>query len=72
MRTRIDAYLKNQDEKQTKIDNSVNNQKSEISKSNLSKDWEENRDNMLYREIVSQIILFLILNIIINIGGTRV
>ena len=43
----INAYLKNQVENHSKIDNSVNNQKSKISKSNFSKAWKEKRDNML-------------------------
>ena len=41
------AYLKNQVEKQSRIDNSVNNQSSKISKSNLSKAENENKDNIL-------------------------
>ena len=63
----INAYLKNQVENQSKIDNSVNNQKSNISKSNFSKARKENRDNML--EIMIQTSLFLLLNIIIKMSG---
>ena len=47
IRTGINAYFKNQVENQPKIENYVNNQKSKISKSNLSKAQKENRDNML-------------------------
>ena len=47
VRTGINAYLKTQVKNRSKIDNSVNNQKSKISKSNFSEAWKENRDNML-------------------------
>ena len=50
LRTGINAYLKNQVENHSKIDNYVNNQKSKISESNCSKAWREKRDNMLSRE----------------------
>ena len=43
----INSYLKNQVKKYSKIVNTVNNQKSEISKSNFSKVCKENRDNIL-------------------------
>ena len=66
----INAYLKNQVENHSKIDNSVNNQKSKISKSNFSKAQKEKRDNML--DIMIQKLLFLLLNIIIKTVGTRV
>ena len=66
--TRIDAYLKNQVKNHSKIDNSVNNQKSKIFKSNLSKAWKEKRDNMLV--IMSQTSLFLLLNIMRKKVGT--
>ena len=36
-RTEINSYLKNQVEYHSKIDNTVNNQKSNISKSNFSR-----------------------------------
>ena len=58
--TRIHTYLKNQFENYSKIDNSVNNQKSKICKSNFSKAWKEKRDNMLSREITRQTSLFLL------------
>ena len=70
VRTVINAYLKNQVENHSKMDNSVNNQKSKISNSNFSRARKEKRDNML--EIMSQKILFLLLNIIIKTVGTRV
>ena len=38
--------FENQVEDHSKIDNSVNNQKSKISKSNFSKAWKENIDNI--------------------------
>ena len=66
----INSYLKNQVENHFKIDNSVNNQKSKISKSNFSKAQKEKRDNML--DIMIQKLLFLLLNIIIKTVGTRV
>ena len=47
IRMGINAYLKNQVENFSKIDNSVNNQTSKILKSNFSKAWKEKRDNML-------------------------
>ena len=47
VRMGILVYLKNQVENHSKIDNSVNNQKSKTYKSNFSKAWKENRDNML-------------------------
>ena len=47
--TVLNVYFKNQVEKQSKIDNSVNNQKSKISKSNFSKACKEKRKNMLSR-----------------------
>ena len=46
--TVVNAYLKNQVENHSKIDNSVNNQKSKISRYIFSKACKENRDNMLY------------------------
>ena len=64
IRTGINANLKNQVENHSKIDNTVNNQKSKMSKFNFSKAWKENRDNML--DIMSQIRLFLLLNITIK------
>ena len=45
--TVINASLNNQVENHSKMDNSVNNQKSKISKSNLSKARKENIDNIL-------------------------
>ena len=48
VRTGINAYLKNQFENHSKIGNSVNNQKSKISKSNFSKARKEKRDNKKY------------------------
>ena len=66
----ISAYLENQVENHSKIDNYLHNQKSKISKSNFSKDWKEKRDNML--EIMSQTRLLLLLNIITKTVGTRV
>ena len=47
LHTGINAYLKNQVENHSKINNSVNNQKSKISKYHFSKAWKEKRDNML-------------------------
>ena len=41
------ACLKNQVENHSKIENSVNNQKSKTSESNFSKAWKEKIDNML-------------------------
>ena len=64
------ACLKNQVENHSKTDNSVNNQKSETFKSNFSKSWKENRESMLY--IMRQTSLFSLLNLIINIVGSRV
>ena len=68
--TVINAYLENQLENHSKIDNSVNNQKSKFFKSNLSKAQKEKWDNML--DIMIQTDLLLLLNIIINKVGTRV
>ena len=65
------ACLKNQVEKYSKIENSVNNQKSKTSQSNFSKVWKENIYNMLL-EIKIQTSLLLILNIITNKVDTRV
>ena len=42
------ANLKNQVENHSKIENSINNQNSITTNSNLSKDWKEKRNNMLY------------------------
>ena len=64
----INEYLKNQVEIHFKIGNYVNNQKSKIPKSYLSKAWKEKIDNML--EIMSQTSLCLLLNIIIMTVGT--
>ena len=47
VRTEINAYLKNQVENHSKIDSSIKNQKSKISKSNFSKARKETRNNML-------------------------
>ena len=47
VRMGINAYLKNQVENHSKIDNDGNNQKYEISKSNFSKSWKEKRDNII-------------------------
>ena len=46
-RTGILACLKNQVENHSKIDNSINNQKSKTSMSNFTKVWKEKRENML-------------------------
>ena len=46
--TGINAYLKNQVENHSKIDNDVNSQDSKIFKSNLSKACKEKRYNMIY------------------------
>ena len=46
VRTGILACLKNQVKNHSKIDNSVNNQKSKTPKYILSKAWKENRDNI--------------------------
>ena len=43
----MNAYLKNQVENQSKIDNDVNNQDSKIPKSHFSKAWKEKRYYML-------------------------
>ena len=43
----INAHLKNQVEKHSIIENSVNSLESKISQYNLSKAWKEKRDNML-------------------------
>ena len=67
----INAYLKNQVKNYSKIDNSINNQKSKISESNFSKAWKEKRNNMLSSDIMSQIIFYLPLIIIINTAVTR-
>ena len=61
--------MKNLVKKSSKIDNSVNNQKSKNPKSNFSKTWKEKRYNML--DITSQKVLLLLFDIIINILGTR-
>ena len=61
--------FENQFEIHSKIDNYINNQKYKTSKSNFSKAWKENIDNML--EIMIQTSLLLILNIIIKRVGTR-
>ena len=66
----INAHFKNQVKNHSKIESSINDQKSKRSKSNFSKAWKEKRDNML--DIRRQTILFLIWNIIINTVGTRV
>ena len=47
VRTGINAYFKNQVENHSKVDNSVNNQKYKIFKSNFYKALKENRDNIL-------------------------
>ena len=47
VRTGINEYLKNQAGNHSKIDNSVNDQKSKIYKSNFSKACKEKRDKML-------------------------
>ena len=70
VRTEINAYLENQVENYSKIDNFVNKQNAKISKSNFSKAWKEKRYHDL--DITSQIKLFLILNIVINTVVTRV
>ena len=62
LRRGINAYLKNQVENYSKIDHSVNNQKSKISKYNFSKAQKEMKDNIL--EIMIQTSLFLLSNII--------
>ena len=49
VRIGINTYLKNWVENHSKIDNSVNIQNSKTPKSNFSKVWKENRDNMLER-----------------------
>ena len=47
VRTGINAYFKNQVENHSKVDNSVNNQNSKISKSNFSEAWKGKIDNIL-------------------------
>ena len=47
VRIGINTYLKNWVENHSKIDNSVNIQNSKTPKSNFSKVWKENRDNMI-------------------------
>ena len=60
----------NQVKNHSRIDNSVNNQNSKTSKSNFSEAWKEKRNNIL--DIMIQTSLFSLLNIIINIVGSRV
>ena len=64
------ACLKNQVKNHSKIDNSVNNQKSKISKTGFSTAWKENRDNII--DIMIQTRLFLLLNIMIKMVCIRV
>ena len=62
--------IENQVKNHSKIDHSINNQKSKTPKSVFSKAWKEKRDNMI--DIIFQTRLFLLLNIIIKRVGTRV
>ena len=66
----ITAYLKNQVKNHSKIENSVNNKKSKISKSNFSKSWKENIDKML--NIMIQTSSLLLFSVVIITVGTRV
>ena len=62
--------FENQVKNHSRIDHSINNQKSKTHKSVFSKAWKEKRDNTI--DIIFQTRLFLILNMIIKRVGTRV